>query len=310
MSTPADFLPEGVKTRARSVFRTLPSSLQGQILQRLDRHPPWENGRPPVAPAVPAGQTTGPPDFVGIGVPKCGTTWWFSLIMAHPDVHVEHLKELLYFNRWFIRHLNAEGCTQEELDSYHDWFPRPTGKLTGEWSPNYVFQYQLAPLMKRTAPQAKMIVMLRDPVERFQSDISRHMNRQRQRMTQYRSVGNGFYASILEPWEDLYDSSELLVLQFEACLLQPEQMLTRTFEFLGLDSGFRPDALRSPVNKTAAKVDIEPGMRRLLVQMYEREVAALVARHPDIDLRLWPNFAGMLSRPASASGGLRSSPDT
>jgi hypothetical protein len=220
---------------------------------------------------------------------------------AHPEIHVENTKELLYFNRWFIRHLNSDGCSRQELDSYHDWFPRPPGQLTGEWSPNYVFEYQLAPLLKLTAPRAKMIVMLRDPVERYQSDISRHMNRQRQRMTQFRSIGNGFYSSILEPWDDRYAPADLLVLQFEACLREPEAMLRRTFEFLGVDGAFLPAELRTPVNKTAAKVEIEPGLRRLLVQMYEREVAALVARHPDIDLRLWPNFAGMLNRPEPPS---------
>ena len=292
-------LPESVRTQAQGLFRSLPSSVQGRVLHRLDRHAPWEDGRPPEAPPAPAGMTTGPPDFVGIGVPKCGTTWWFSLIMAHPDIVVHNAKELYFFNRWFIRRLNTHGCTRADLDAYHQWFPRPPGKLTGEWTPNYVFQYQVPPLMKLAAPTAKMIVMLRDPIERYQSDISRHMNRQRHKMTQYRSIGNGLYASILGPWEDLYAPSELLILQFEACLEEPEAMLERTFAFLGVGVDFRPKSLHTPVNKTKAKRDIEPGMRRLLIQVYERDVAALVARHPNIDLRLWPNFADMLSRPAS-----------
>ena len=223
--------------------------------------------------------------------------------MAHPDISVRNAKELNFFNRWFIRHLNTHGCTQAELDSYHQWFPRPAGKLTGEWTPHYVFQYQVPPLMKLAAPSAKMIVMLRDPVERYRSDISRHMNRQRHRMVQYRSITNGFYSSLLRPWEDLYPPSELLVLQFEACLRQPEEMLKLTFEFLGVDGDFQPSALHTAVNKTRAKRDIDPGMRALLTQIYEREVASLVERHPSIDLRLWPNFAAMLDRPSPIVGG-------
>ena len=302
------YVPEGLRSQVQRAFRSLPSSVQSRVLTKLDRHPPWEDGHPPVAPPSPAGMTSGSPDFVGIGVSKCGTTWWFGLLMTHPDIHVQNTKELNYFNRWFIRHLNAHGCTQADLDSYHDWFPRPPGKVTGEWTPHYAFQYQVPPLMKLAAPSAKLIVMLRDPVERYQSDISRHMNRQRLRMVRYRSIGNGFYASILKPWEDVYSPSELLILQFEACLRRPEEMLKLTFEFLGVDSAFRPTALRTAVNKTRAKRDIDPGMRTLLTQIYEREVASLVLRHPDIDLRLWPNFAGMLDRSEPLVGGPRPGP--
>jgi len=298
-------IPESLRGPAQRAFRSLPSSVQGRVLTKLDRHAPWDNGRPPEAPAAPAGMTTGPPDFVGIGVSKCGTSWWFSLIMAHPDIHVQNTKELFFFNRLFIRHLNSHGCTQAELDAYHEWFPRPSGKVTGEWTPSYVFLYQVPPLMKLAAPTAKMIVMLRDPVERYESDISRHMNRQRLKMNHYRSIAGGFYSSILKPWEDVYSSAELLVLQFEACLQQPEAMLKLTFEFLGVDGAFQPNALRAVVNKTRAKREIDPGMRTVLTQIYEREVAALVVRHPHIDLRLWPNFAGMLHRPESARGGRR-----
>ena len=240
-------LPESVRTQAQGLFRSLPSSVQGRVLHRLDRHAPWEDGRPPEAPPAPAGMTTGPPDFVGIGVPKCGTTWWFSLIMAHPDIVVHNAKELISSIGGLIRRLNTHGCTRADLDAYHQWFPRPPGKLTGEWTPNYVFQYQVPPLMKLAAPTAKMIVMLRDPIERYQSDISRHMNRQRHKMTQYRSMGT---ASIIDPRTlggPTRSILELLILRFEACLEEPEAMLERTFAFLGWasTSGRSPSTRRS-----------------------------------------------------------------
>ena len=129
------------------------------------------------------------------------------------------------------------------------------------------------------------------------------MNRQRKRMGRYRSIGNGFYSSILMPWEEVYAPSELLVLQFETCVRQPETMLERTFDFLGVDGSYRPEpaSLRTPVNKTKSKLDIDPELRNLLCQVYEREVASLANRYPEIDLRLWPNFARMLDRPSPIS---------
>jgi len=41
----------------------------------------------PEPPPPPPGFVTGPPDFVGVGAQKAGTTWWFRLIEAHPGVY-------------------------------------------------------------------------------------------------------------------------------------------------------------------------------------------------------------------------------
>ena len=145
--------------------------------------------------------TVGPPDFVGIGVSKCGTSWWFNLVLAHPDIHGPIKKELLYFNRIFFERHRHTDCTDEELRAYHEWFPRPPGAKTGEWTPSYVFSYRLPPILRRAAPDAKILVLVRDPVERYQSDISRRMPRRRLRNVRYRGLAHGYYSSILQPWE-------------------------------------------------------------------------------------------------------------
>lgn len=276
---------------ARSAFLLLPESMQAQVLQRMGRQPSWADGRAPRAPDCPAGMRVGPPDFVGVGVSKCGTSWWFNLILAHPDVHGPAKKELLFFNRFFFeRHRNQE-CTEAELDAYRAWFARPPGTKTGEWTPSYIFSYRLPPILRQAAPDAKVLVLVRDPVERYQSDISRQMSRQRLHNVRYRGLAHGFYAARLEPWEAEYDRSELCVLQFEECVRRPAEMLAATYRFLGLDDSFRPTELSEAVNKTRSKRAMDQGFRRLLVECYEPDVVALADRYPQIDLRLWPNFS-------------------
>jgi len=120
---------------ARTVFLALPDRFQRTVRHRLGRFAPWEDGQAPKAPACPEGMAIGPPDFVGVGVPKAGTSWWFSLILAHPDVHGPLRKELLYFNRIFFERVRNQGCTDHDLEAYHHWFPRPPGAKTGEWNP-------------------------------------------------------------------------------------------------------------------------------------------------------------------------------
>ncbi len=241
--------------------------------------------------------TTGPPDVVGVGFSKAGTSWWFSLISAHPGFHPPVQKELLFFNRHFFQRLRDGSLTDDQLCTYHQWFPRPTGRITGEWTPSYVFWYQLAPLLRRAAPAAKILVLVRDPVERYQSDISRRMPRQRLKMLRFRSMTNGMYSAKLEPWIRVFPSSDVLVLQYEACVREPEEQLDATYRFLGLDPSFRPPGLRRPVNKTKVKRTMAPDFRRMLTEQYEPDVVRLAERYPQIDLRLWPNFSHLASSP-------------
>src|SRR5262245_42500030 len=71
-------------------------------------------------PAVPSGWTTGPPDFVGVGTQRSGTSWWLNVIAAHPGVTEPWMKELHYFNRF-----SHVPFGEEAIDGYHRCFPRP-----------------------------------------------------------------------------------------------------------------------------------------------------------------------------------------
>jgi hypothetical protein len=280
-----------IKSSARTAFLALPDSIQVRVRHRTGRFAPWENGRAPAAPPIPAGMTVGPPDFVGVGVPKAGTSWWFSLILAHPDVHGPVRKELLFFNRLFFERTRFQECSDEDLSAYARWFPRPPGAITGEWTPSYLFSYRLPPVLRRAAPNAKVLVLLRDPIERYCSDISRRMPPRRLRNVRYKGLARGFYAAELRPWDEVFDSSQMLVLQYECCVLRPAEQLAATYRFLGLDDTFRPVGLEEPVNKTKVKRTVDPGFERLLAELYEPDVVELVRRHPAIDLKLWPNFS-------------------
>jgi hypothetical protein len=240
----------------------------------------------------------GAPDFVGVGFPKCGTSWWFHLLMSHPEIHVEHEKELQYFNVHFLRRLAAGAVTTEDLEAYHGWFPRPPGTVTGEWTPHYAFAHQLPPVLRVAAPGAKVLFLVRDPVERYRSDVSRRTSPRQLALLRYRAMFNGLYADLLRPWEQAYGSEEMLVLQFEACLAEPGARLAETFRFLGVDDSFRPPDLRAPVNQTRSKRGLDHDIEAMLSRRYVPSVLELVERYPHVDLSLWPNFAHLAGRQA------------
>jgi Sulfotransferase domain len=279
----------GLRRIAVSAFARLPPSAKRTILHALGKFAPWEDGFDPTPPRAGMRETTGPPDFVGIGVQKAGTTWWFDAICAHPDVSFrpDIHKERHFFDRYAIRSFGPGDCSR-----YHGWFPRPPGSLTGEWTPDYMHLAWVPPLLAQAAPRARLLVLLRDPVERFRSGLA-HSRRDRGRLTteMYQdSFARGLYHDALRRWSLSYPAHQILVQQYERCVADPEGELDRTYRFLGLDP-FAFEGVQGQVNTTAHAVDLHQDIRRRLVELYTPDVTELSASFPDIDLALWPNFA-------------------
>jgi len=115
---------------------------------------------------APQGWVIAAPDYVGVGSARSGTTWWDGLINAHPRVSRLSTtpKEVHFFDsRW------AHDLAQADIAAYHALFARPTGHVAGEWTPGYMLDAWTPALLRRAAPEALLLVLLRDPVERFRS---------------------------------------------------------------------------------------------------------------------------------------------
>ena len=133
--------------------------------------------RPPLdSPArMPPGETTtGPPDFVGVGTQRSGTTWWFETLLDHPQIRGPRTgrKEQHFFDQFATREL-----TDERIARYHKQFPRGPGQIVGEWTPRYMHDFWVPPLIRRAAPGAKLLIMFRDPIERYRSGVPHRASR-------------------------------------------------------------------------------------------------------------------------------------
>lgn len=261
----------------------------------------------PDYPECPEGWSTGPPDFVIFGAQKSGTTWWFRLIEQHPGVvqPSNQRPELHFFDR-----LWAEWPDAEALARYHRYFPRPAGKIIGEKTPEYLSCPWAPPMVKQAAPDARAIVLLRDPVDRYVSGLS-HMDRgglvdesaeegtvrvfgDRMRVVTD-AMSRGLYATQVEWLLEAYPADRLLLLQYEACAADAAGQLARTHAFLGLPAHTLPEEeLARPRNKAKLeKVSTPDEHIQLLRRYYRPEVERLRAVMPDLDLSLWPNFSDM-----------------
>ena len=223
-----------------------------------------------------------------MGAQRSGTTWWYDLIASHPGVHDGVAKELHFFHRYSQR-----AFTPADADVNASYFPRPSGTRAGDWSPGYLAHFWAPPCLREAAPEARVLVLLRDPVERYISGVGLQSETRRSGAASASAAFRlGLYGSQLEHLLRSFPPEQVLVLQFERCVKDPATELGRTYEFLGLDAAFSPPDLASPRNAArVAKPTIDDDHRRWLVEGYEREVAHVAELAPTLDLALWSNFA-------------------
>lgn len=246
-----------------------------------------------------AARQTGPPDFVGVGAVSSGGQWWHGLLLQHPEVEPRSTRrrELRFFERFCTRPM-----TGADIAAYHASFPRREGRITGEWGARYMYDAWTPLLLRRAAPEAKLLVMLNDPLERF---------RRRYALCASDAAGRGRYASQVRALMANFDRDRILVLQYEQCRLDPLGEYARTLRFLGITDDFVPRLEEAPLGRLYARgrrlagqakhllltrklistIELWPDLELSLVLELEREMRDLKELVPGLDLGLWPRFA-------------------
>jgi hypothetical protein len=260
-------------------------------------------------PSAPGDWRTGPPDFVGIGAQRSGSSWWYRFAIAsHPGVAEENrgvVKERHYFDRFWDGDVPADF-----VERYHSFFPRPAGAISGEWTPRYMYDHWAVRLLREAAPEARLLVILRDPVERYRSAVAggpRRMAMGRVRVLEEiaGAVSRGAYAGQLARVFDLFPREQVLVLQYERCVADPVAEMERTCRFLGLEPMSEPPEQLVRRNRPAnRKPELSPEVRADLVAQLRYDVERLATLCPEIDVSLWPNFRHLQARRATVDSPL------
>jgi hypothetical protein len=259
----------------------------------------YDQLQPP--PDAPPDWQVGPPDFVIIGSQKSGTTWWQGLIESHLEVHRPHRqrRELHFFDHFWDR-----WPTPGQLETYELHFPRPSGSIVGEKTPGYLYQPWVAPMLKQVAPEAKLIVLMRDPVERYISNLgllvragvlkgqvgAGDLGTREHRIVE--AMDRSRYATQLTWWLKHFPREQFLLLQYEQCVADAQSQLTRTYEFLGLrDQNASVQEIKKARKKSRQHVTLPPGATDWLARYYADDVARLRDLMPDLDVSLWKSLA-------------------
>jgi sulfotransferase family protein len=197
------------------------------------------------------------PDFLVLGAQKAGTTALYEYLRRHPQITGPSWKEVSFFDRHWAR---GESW-------YRGNFPnlaRTRGKLVGEASPSYVFHALTPRRVQEVVPQARLIVLVRNPVDRalsqynhevalgreplpFEEALDAEEERLRgedERMAadpryfsrewwSHTYKARGRYAEQLERWLAVFPREQLLVLPSDDLGSDPARAHAQVLEFLG-----------------------------------------------------------------------------
>ena len=204
-------------------------------------------------------------EVIGIGVQKAATSWLFRCLTQHPELRGSNLeggdKELNFFNRYH----------EYGYDWYENRFEVGSWKNV-EFSVLYFHDRNVPERIKAYNPDARLILCLRNPVERA---ISQYRHEIRHGRIDYKPGGfwdavarnpayveQGLYAAHLERWLEHFDLGQILILDYDEIRRDPLQVLKSTFDFLDAASDFSPSLAHRRTNRSVIQGEGVP--RRLL----------------------------------------------
>ena len=229
------------------------------------------------------------PTFLVIGAQKCGTTWLAQMVSQHPEVSVASKKELHFFN---YVHNYEKG-----LEWYRNQFSISTKtNAVGEFTPNYFWTDQdhneitrserianIPELVHKAYPNMKLIICMRNPIDRAISAYYHHIRAGRVTAKQsiievaqrYGIKTMGFYDVHLKNWMSYYSHGNFLILIYEEDFedIRKKHTLERVFQFINVDDKFVPNGILDRYNVQSSHFEmrinsdpyiIQRGLKRIL----------------------------------------------
>jgi hypothetical protein len=268
------------------------------------------------------------PNFFVVGTPKAGTTSLYNYLDQHPSIYMSPVKEPAFFAPDLVelkQRLGIADPDDPELRAYLDgpmterrsgvvseWeqylklFKNVTRETAvGEVSGNYLGSTRAPASICERLPHARIVMILRDPVERLFSqhaeavangqarrDFLAWVEEQQAREAGWQppmgAVWNGFYARHLARYRACFPARQLQILRYEDYAAAPLKVLRTLFTFLDVDPDFPVDVSRRHnvtlqprfLRLRRASASLGPGLRRVLPARVVQALSSSTRRRP------------------------------
>jgi hypothetical protein len=272
------------------------------------------------------------PDFLIVGPQRTGTTWLHAHLRYHPEIMLAEPKELFFFSS--LKTPASRRFQSNELAHYLQFFREPLWrvalhqgicvwryrqlyrpKIRGEATASYAaLDRDIIADITALNPEIKVVLMIRDPVERAWSHAKKDLVRNRRRRFEEVSPNEfeqfftdpyqrkcAHVAENIDNWAAFLQRDHLLVGLFDDIDVRPDALLLAVMDFLGVrsDPRYISPEVRERVNPTAAS-KIPDRYRRFLDELLQDDLTRLRER---FGLSWSPQASGLLDRSAAARDG-------
>lgn len=213
------------------------------------------------------------PNFLIIGAAKAGTTALHTYLQQHPQIYMTPSKETNFF-AFEGRQIDFKGPGDEalaefsitDLDTYQQQFQNVTNELAiGEACPLYLYDPETAKRIKNYIPDVRLIIILRNPVERAYANFlhlirdgrepvtdftqaleneARRINENWEWFWHYTQVG--YYGEQIQNYTQLFSPEQIKIYLYEDLKSNPLALFEDIFSFLEVDTSFQPDLTIRP----------------------------------------------------------------
>ena len=197
-------------------------------------------------------------DFLCVGGMKCGTTSFYQGFKQHPQLALTKGKEAKFFNH---------PITEARIQWYHERFGEDAGRQRGDVDPEYAMRHrypETVSRIKKFAPNAKVIYIVRDPIERLISHLQHDMLKDRLNRATFESalmepqntyVNTSQYHYQIQPFVEALGTESIVVLSFEHMLADPAAFIERVCVFLNITN--HPAVAFSKANTSSSRYVIK-----------------------------------------------------
>jgi hypothetical protein len=221
---------------------------------------------------VPTGKLMTMPNFLIIGAAKAGTTALNAALEQHPQVYMSPFKEPNFFafegetldfpaGKMNPSYLGYLAKCNTSLEAYQKQFQGVSDEIAiGEASPSYLYHPKAPERIHHYIPNAKLIAVLRNPVDRAYSNFLHHIRERFETCADFAQalaeeenrmrdnwwwgfyyLQAGFYYSQLQRYFDRFDPSQIKIYLYEDLNRNILNVVQDVFRFLQVDEWFTPD---------------------------------------------------------------------
>ena len=257
------------------------------------------------------------PNFFIVGAPKAGTTSLYFYLKRHPEVFMSSIKEPNYFayDETVKQNLYHKEKGVGKFEEYCDLFSTANGhhRAVGEASVSYLFYPKVPPRIKKLVPDARIIISLRNPVDRAYShyfmehklgyvnasmeDIVFKRTKHKYAHLWYQQyVELGLYYEQVKRYLDTFGRDQVAVFIYDEITEDMQGSIATLLKFLGLDAEELPglegkfNTYSTPRNKffhlLYSQKKLRTFARKLLPSdSVERIKSLFLTRHKKIEIQ-------------------------